>query len=656
MKKHPNRFIVALKAARQLGARQVFWYALYQVRLRSGSYRKATPVGDLPEYAAPIHAPFAIPDVRRLEEILGDRLDQAVAEADEVVSGQARLFGGPPAPILLTPPDASQHWTYYESRPQSWGVEDLKLLWEPARFGWAYTLARAYRLTGDEAYPAAFWQYFDQFVQGNPTNQGPNWCSAQEVALRLLALVFAAGVFQHSPRSTPDQIAHLAQAVAAHAARIPPTLCYARAQNNNHHITEALGLYAASFALDEHPQARAWRELGWQELNLALRSQIAPDGTYAQHSLNYHRLMLHAALQALSFRQPFPPHTQARLAAAATWLLAQVDPHSGGAPNLGSNDGANILPLSGGAFGDYRPVAQAAARAFLNRPTFPPGPWDELCLWLGLPVSAPADSAETPLPRPSTPAVPWVQNGSSWAALRAAAFTSRPSHADQLHVDLWWRGENIALDAGSYRYTAPPPWDNALSATLVHNTVVVNHQDQMQRSGRFLWLDWAQAGPVETQGSPVTAIAARHTGYQRLGVTHRRILKAAGPGRWQVIDQLHHATETVDGFYKVFTFRLHWLLPDWPWEFAENTLTLTRPAGGRVRLSLNAEIVNSAYSQIDHFSLVRAGQALLGPQEVDPTLGWFSPTYNQKFPALSFSLQVQCPRPLTMYSDWVLEE
>ena len=81
----------------------------------------------------------------------------------------------------------------------------------------------------------------------------------------------------------------------------------------------------------------------------------------------------------------------------------------------------------------------------------------------------------------------------SWAYLRTAQFTSRPSHADQLHLDLWWRGLNIARDAGTYLYNAPAPWDNSLTTTLVHNTVTINGRDQMTRAGRFLYLDWVNA-------------------------------------------------------------------------------------------------------------------------------------------------------------------
>src|SRR4029077_18696339 len=81
----------------------------------------------------------------------------------------------------------------------------------------------------------------------------------------------------------------------------------------------------------------------------------------------------------------------------------------------------------------------------------------------------------------------------SWALVRAGRYTRRPFQSDQLHVDLWWHGLNLARDAGTYLYNGDPPWNNGFSGTAVHNTVTLDHQDQMRHAGRFLWVDWAQA-------------------------------------------------------------------------------------------------------------------------------------------------------------------
>ncbi len=657
MKKILFRLHQAIKTALHLGFSQVFWYAIYQLGLRSGHFRRAGPVGVYPVLSIPLQSPYQLPRREQLILLLGMRYGLAgdlTAEADEICAGQVRLFGGPPATLDLKPVYAGRHWTDYEGHPESAGVEDFKLIWEPARFGWAYPLGRAYLLTLDERYPAAFWTNLDVFCSANLPNQGPNWSSAQEVALRLLALLFAASVFEQSLHTTPSRREQLAGVIAAHAQRIPPTLSYACAQNNNHLITEALGLLAAGASLPDHPQAEHWRKLGRRWINYALQKQIHPNGVYAQHSMNYHRLMLHAALQAQLVEQSLPQETCQRLSAATTWLLAQVDPTSGRAPNLGSNDGAHILPLASGGFGDYRPVTQAAARAFLGQSALPPGPWDELCLWLGLDLNP----ALTLPPLPTCRSVLRLGNPSGWATLRAAHFRERPAHADQMHVDLWWRGENIALDAGTFRYTAHAPWDNALAETPVHNTITVNGQNQMQRAGRFLWLDWAQAHPIDLHEPHADTLAAEHNGYARLGILHRRILKQVSPDSWQVTDMLlpkrrfhlHRHSAAIP------SVTIHWLLPDWPWNLDNTVLLFSHPTAGKIRLAISSYPTTAMLYGQDSLSLVRAGKCLVGSEPVSSISGWCSPTYNQKIPALSFSVTFHSTLPLSIVSDWTFAE
>lgn len=36
--------------------------------------------------------------------------------------------------------------------------------------------------------------------------------------------------------------------------------------------------------------------------------------------------------------------------------------------------------------------------------------------------------------------------------IRCGKYKERPSQADNLHIDIWYKGENILLDGGSYKY------------------------------------------------------------------------------------------------------------------------------------------------------------------------------------------------------------
>ncbi len=650
-----------MQAARELGFEQISLNIIYRLGLKSGYFRIVTPsrpIG-LPENLA---TRFFLPTPTQAEltRLLGESAQAVVDEADELSVGQVRLFGGLPVPLQLQPGRDLQHWTAYKNHQNVWVGQDVKFLWEPARFGWAFLLGRAYRLTGSEAYAQLFWQLTERFLEANPVNLGPNWASGQEVALRLIALSFSVQVFADSTQTTLERKRLLIQAMADHTARIPPTLIYARSQNNNHLVSEAVGLYTAGILLADFPAAARWREMGWRWLNYALQTQIAGDGAYCQHSANYHRLMLHASLWAdLLCRQSgetFPRQTLEKLAAATRWLLALLDPISGQTPNLGHNDGSNILPMAGGGFADYRPVLQAASRAFLGHSCLPPGPWDELSIWLGLrmetiqPPGIRKDSIDindqTSVKETSINKQQFtIRNPQSWAYLRAAQFTSRPGHADQLHVDLWWQGQNIALDAGTFQYNASPPWENGLASTIVHNTITIDGRDQMQRAGRFLWVNWAQARLLA--GAP-DSLAAEHSGYNCLGILHRRRLLQIDPMHWQVKDELLPSRPGQNDH----CFTLHWLLPDWPWEMEESRISLSGPNG---KITLAVTITGDSQKiKMTGVQLIRGGKAISGPAECPPVLGWYSPTYGIKLPALSLRCSCEGKAPFSLLSEWLL--
>ena len=634
-----------MKTVSQLGFRQSANFMLYRLGLKSGYFKLLTPAIEINSLLSDNQLKpnwfLGLPERADLLRISGSQIQTCLAEADGITARCLRYFGGEEKPLDLAPEKNPLHWTRYESGSARRNVEDIKYVWEPARFEWAIQLGKAYYFSNDEKYAGAFWQFYEEFRQANPPNSGLNWTSAQEVALRLIALVICAHLLKDSPASSDRRMSALVISIADHATRIPPTLSYAKAQNNNHLLSEALGLYTAGIFLPDHPNASKWREQGLHYFNQVIRSQISEDGTYVQHSTNYHRLLLMEALwmQLLLEKDNLILEDAVlnKLAAATQWLAVRLDNTSGHVPNLGHNDGSHVLPFTNMDFQDYRPIVQAASRAFLARPALPPGPWDDLCLWLDLPVN-PMTSDQFP----STQALDHlilrdnIENRQGWAALRAATFTSRPAHADQLHVDIWHKGMNFAMDAGTFKYNAPPPWENALAATRVHNTIVVDGQDQMTRAGKFLWLDWAQARVEQLTPDSITAI---HFGYQRLGVLHRRKLQKGPAADWIITDDL---LPTADNARDVKA-ELNWLVPDWPYELH----------AGEVKLRSRLGIAIISFSSNTHAGLgildiFRSGESITGAERIS-CLGWYSPTYGLKQPALSmrFTLIGQLPMQIS---------
>jgi len=652
-----NRLQIAYHAARELGLAPLARWILYGAKLRSGWIRARTPVSswDEPllacalregcsaepeEYAAyrkGLSSPrFFFDPLADLSGALGHPAE-AIAEADDVRDGWFRLFGLP-AVWLGMPPDWSE--TRTDQVPG-----DIKLLWELSRFGWVYPMVRAYRATGNRAYAEACWDLILSWRQANKPNAGAHWVSAQEVALRLMALTFAFYGLAPWLHRKATRITRLATMIVAHAARIPPTLDYAHAQRNNHLLVEGVGLYTAGVLFPEIAAAADWRRIGREALLHALHTQVFPDGGYVQHSANYHRLALQAATWAACLaernHEPLPPEALGSIRRLAGALHALVDPKDGRAPNFGANDGALILPLSDSEFGDFRPALQAASRFVDGQSLYLAGPWDEACLWLGI-----SDATRANLDQPAGLAslpdagLYLLTAGESRGLLRCVRFTTRPGHSDQLHFDLRCGRQPVAIDAGTYLYNAAPPWDNSLMCAAAHNTILVDGQEPMLRSGRFLWLDWAQGrvlGRWQSTDGRLQAIAAEHDGFRRLGIVHRRTVLQASPNLWLVIDDILGTGEHIA--------RLGWLLADGRWSLRTGRLGIRYER-------LRTEVWFAAPSA--SAALYRAGELVAGNRTdgEERVKGWAAWTYADRQPALRLEIESTGPLPLRLIT-WI---
>ena len=514
---------------------------------------------------------------------------------------------------------SDKHW----SRIDDFAQGDIKVVWEPNRFGFFYTLVRAYWRTNDPSYPELFWRLVEDWIDQNPPQRGVNWKCGQEISIRVMAWVFGLYGFLDAPATTPIRLTRLAQALAVSGQRIYANVNYALSQRNNHGIIEGLGLFTLGMLFPEFTYAGTWQSRGRAILESLGRSLIYDDGAFSQHSFNYQRLMLHGYLWCMRLaelnNQPFRTGLKEQVARSCKLLYQVQDVNTGRTPNYGHNDGALILPLNSCTYMDYRPVIQAMQYYITQHRCFPPGPWDEDLLWLFGP-----EALSSTIDQPERMDCEFVASGyytvrspDGFAFIRCAEFKDRPAQADLLHVDLWWKGINMALDPGTYGYNAEPPWDNSLGDTTYHNTVTVDGLDQMRRLGRFLWLPWIKGSVRRRDGSaPKQYWEGSHDGYERLPdpVTYRRSLIHLGDDYWLICDCLYS--------YSTHSYRLHWLLGDFPFLFDDQS--------GIAELSTqhgSYGIRMGALHQQPVFSIIRA----------DPysPRGWYSPLYLDRQPALS---------------------
>ena len=561
----------------------------------------------------------------------------AVQEADDLAHGNFLYFrhtsaqaGWPPDwhrnPFTGQSLPAGRHWSQIDDFQDG----DIKIIWDLNRFGFVYTLVRAYWRTGDEVYPERFWQLVEDWREHNPPQMGPNWKCGQETSFRLMAWCFGLYGFLDSPATTAGRVSMLAQMIAVSGRRIEANISLALSQHNNHGVSEGLGLWTVGLLFPEFLASTRWRDKGRAILENLGGELIYEDGAFVQHSANYQRLALHDYLWALRLGdlngQPFSQALRGRVKQAGEFLYQIQDEVSGRLPCFGHNDGSLVLPLSNCDYADYRPALQAVHYLTTGARRYGDGPWDEDLLWCFGP-----QALQVPVNTPVRVDYQARQGGfytlrskSGFAFSHCATYRHRPAHADTLNVDIWWRGLNMILDAGSYSYNAPPPWDHPLARAFYHNAVTVDEVESMVPVGRFLWLPWIK-GTVFDGQHPANGRAAywegTHNGYQRLPhpVKARRGIRQVGDECWLIQDWLESERE--------HTYRLQWLLPDLPytWDAHKGQLELDTPAGKYyVILQASARPV---------FSLVRA--------DAHSPRGWQSRYYYAREPALSLDCIVR---------------
>lgn len=499
-------------------------------------------------------------------------------DADKITKGEIRYYAyhwkevGNPPNWFLNPfngkryPKKQKHWTDLpDFHPE---VGDIKNVWEASRFEWVVTLARAYAVSGEKKYLNTLNDWIRDWARENPLNTGPNWKCGQEASIRVFNLLNAAYILNQWQTPTKG----LSELVFLHLKRISGNIGYAIAQNNNHGTSEAAALFIGGCWLKEigqrwFPTATKYAKQGRKWLENRVSRLIANEGSFSQHSVTYHRVMLDTLSFAEFWRQTlaepmFTKSFYAKARAASHWLYLLVDGNSFDAPNLGSNDGALFLNTHSCNYRDFRPSVQLAKTLFADHPVYPDGEQNEALFWFKLnhPKKSRLHNINPSAKKKSTTldnAYSIMQGQQSWALLRLPNYKHRPSHKDVFHLDLWHQGKNILCDSGSFSYNPGKEREYDYSSVKAHNTACFDDHEQMPRLGRFLVGGWIkEAKKVKFKASDDSGYwSGSYKDYN--GNTHSRSV-AWDKDTWVITDQFAGPFQNVnigfnlmDGHYEL---------------------------------------------------------------------------------------------------------
>ncbi len=432
-------------------------------------------------------------------------------------------------------------------------VGDSKVTWELNRHQHLVTLAKAFRLSGDQKFAAELFRQWEHWHAENPYPIGINWASSLEVAFRSLSYLWVYFLLADSPVMSEGFRAALIRSLAVSGRHID---CYLSTyfSPNTHLLGEAVALFFIGTLCPEIPAARRWQQRGWQIVQQEAERQVQNDGMHFEQSVYYHvyalDFFLHSAVLASVNHIPAPVQFDRTLERMleALGLLAR----GGAMPQLGDDDGGRLFdparnrrahlldPLATGAVlfgrGDFKMLA---------------GGQREETLWL----LGEAGLEEFDRLAPVAPARNSVAFRASGLYLMTGdhpdrqlvidagpqgAHTAGHGHADALSLTASSGGHDLLIDSGTLEYVGADGERNRFRGTKAHNTLLVADHDQAEPKGPF---SWGRLPKVEAEGWIVgqtfDLFAGSHDGYSRLpnAVTHRRFVFSLKSGFWLVRDQ-----------------------------------------------------------------------------------------------------------------------
>jgi hypothetical protein len=438
---------------------------------------------------------------------------------------------------------------------------DVKIPREISRFHFALALGLAYRYTEDEKYYLHFRKLILSWIEENPFMRSINWGCTQDVAIRAVNWIWAASLFQERIKKDISFYHAFSKSLYEHGVYVYLHPEKARINNHNHYLGDLVGQIYLGLVFQHDKFGREWLSWGIKELFREMRYQVLPTGPSYERSTNYHRLVtemfLSAIIQIEKAGLEVPLDIRHRLEKMLEFIMYYSKP-DGKAPVIGDQDDARIHPFSFEHNLEHRSLLSTAAILF-NRADFKAASAGfNLDAMMLLGESAKQKYDEIPdidlvLHSRSFPDAGFyiirqkndymfINNGGK--SKNAELGSGTHTHSDLLSFELYMDDKSFIVDPGSYIYSADPDARMLFRSTPMHNTVVVDGQNQNELKRDVLWNFERNAIPkaiLWIDDEDKSIFEGEHNGYQRLKdpVTHRRRIEYDKNRRdWLIVDSL----------------------------------------------------------------------------------------------------------------------
>lgn len=519
--------------------------------------------------------------------ISGAERQQIIASADRTTQNIFNYLGS--GDVVMSPvrwdedfksgyrwPKGTYYKKYVQVRRESHA--DVKVPRELSRSHFLLHLALAYQFTGDRKYVDKYAELVQDWIRNNPLMRSINWGCAMDVAIRAVNWIWSLSLLDDVV--LPNDVKRdLYGSLYQHGWFIYRNLEGSRLRyNHNHYLSDLVGLLHIGLVFLNDKEGYEWFCFAKEEFFREVRLQVLPSGMTYERTTYYDRLVLELVTTGYVLLKhndvAIPSDVESRVE-SMFGFVSQIMTDDGKMPVVGDQDDGRVLPwgvealddvsylmaLGTVLFGSEKLKAHSSgyniyAAAFGGREAFTA--YNHCKSKAGAVASRMYKDAGFAMMRTENDCL--LFNADNRGGYMDSGLETSHTHCDWYSFVLSVKGVPFIIDPGTYVYSSDFDQRNLFRSTAMHNTVVVDGENQeevpdaklwsMKRTGSSKIIGW-------TTDDEKDVIDCEHSGYMRLdeAVKHRRRLSfEKNEGRWSIEDLL-----TGDGTH---TYEAHFHLDE----------------------------------------------------------------------------------------------
>ncbi|WP_020529914.1 alginate lyase family protein [Flexithrix dorotheae] len=423
-----------------------------------------------------------------------------------------------------------------------------KHVWEVNRLQFLTYIAIHYRKTNNESYLEKFVEILESWIDNNGYLEGVNWYSNIEVNIRLINWFLCWELLDVNQLLKGNQ--KLSEFVQNKWIPSIYQHCVYSFNNpskfssaNNHLISEYAGLFiAASFW--EFKESALWKKHSKKGLEYEIINQHTADGINKEQAAEYIQFItdffLLCYIVGENTKDQFSSEYKETLHKIISFIFNLMDNY-GNIPFYGDEDDGKVFILHTSAPFDNFKSLLISGSVLYNKSEYKKkgGGFDSKNLILfgqdGLEKFNKLEGSEkTDKSKYYKESGHFLFKNKFYDQDVYIYFDAAPlgylsiaahGHADALSFVLYYKGQPLFIDSGTFTYHTQKEWREYFMGTSSHNTIRIDGQNQAEIAGPTMWLNHFSTRVLSHgKNENFEWIEASHSGYHHLGVEHQRKL------------------------------------------------------------------------------------------------------------------------------------